>query len=307
MGTSRFAIPTLKMLLESDWRLLGVVTRPDRPQGRGRRITPSPVKQFVADYRLPVYQPETAGELAALLMCGEIKPAVIIVVAYGQLLPPEVLELPQQGCVNLHPSLLPAYRGAAPIQRVIINGETGTAVTTMYLNSKMDAGDLILQEEVEIPAGATSGELADLLAVRGAALVSKTLNLIVRGAAPRHPQDDSRATYAPPLRREEAKLDWTMGAQELSNLIRGLNPNPGAYTLCRGKIVKVWLADPLTGKAGDQAPGDIVTADPRTGLVVQTGSGQLLIREVQPAGRAHMSGAAFVRGYKMHAGFRLGE
>lgn len=308
MGTSEFAIPTLEMLLNSKWRLLGVVTQPDRPRGRGRKLAVPPVKQYVVGTGIPIYQPDSPGELTNLLTSGDIvEPDVIVVVAYGQLLSSQTLNTPPLGCINLHPSLLPAYRGAAPMQRAIINGETRTGITTMYLSEEMDAGDIILQEEVEIGRDTIYGEFACLAAERGAALIRKTLTLIEEGKAPRLPQDHSRATYAPPLRAEEERIDWTRSAKGIYDLIRGMNPRPGAYTLFRGNILKIWRARLQAGGSQDFKPGQVVDADPKLGFTVQTGNGQLLITEVQPAGRSHMSGAEFVRGYKISRGFMLGE
>lgn len=307
MGTSEFAIPTLEMLRNSRWPLLGVVTQPDRPRGRGRKLAAPPVKQYVEGTGIPVYQPGSSGELAKILTSGQIKPAVIVVVAYGRLLSSQILKTPPLGCINLHPSLLPAYRGAAPMQRAIINGETRTGITTMYLNEEMDAGDIILQEEIEIGQDETYGEFASLAAKRGAALMFKTLTLIEEGKAPRLSQDHSRATYAPPLKAEEERIDWTRSAKRIYNLIRGMNPRPGAYTLFRGNNLKIWRARPEDGVSEHFRPGQVVDADPKTGFTVQTGNGRLLITEVQPAGRSHMSGAEFVRGYKIFRGFLLGE
>lgn len=295
------------MLRNSKWPLIGVVTQPDRPRGRGRKMAAPPVKQHMVGTGIPVYQPGYPGELANLLSRGEIKPAVIVVVAYGQLLSSQTLNTPPLGCVNLHPSLLPAYRGAAPIQRAIINGETRTGITTMYLSEEMDAGDIILQEEVEIGQDTTFGEFASLAAERGAALMCKTLTLIEEGKAPRLPQDHSRATYAPPLRAEEERIDWTRSAKGIYDLIRGMNPRPGAYTLFRGNNLKIWRARLEAGVSQHFKPGQVVDADPKAGFTVQTGNGKLLITEVQPAGRSHMSGAEFVRGYKISRGFILGE
>lgn len=307
MGTSEFAIPTLEMIRNSRWHLLGVVTQPDRPRGRGRKLAAPPVKQFLAGTGVPVYQPESSHEIAELLTRGEITPDVIVVVAYGVILSSPVLRMPALGCVNLHPSLLPAYRGAAPMQRAIINGESRSGITTMYLSEELDAGDIILQEEIEIGQEMTYGEFAGIAAEKGSALMFKTLALIEEGRAPRLPQDHSRATYAPPLSSEEERIDWAQGAERICNLIRGMNPRPGAYTLFKGNILKIWRARPEDGNRKDFMPGQVVNADPKSGFAVQTGDGQIVITEVQPSGRTRMSGAEFVRGYKIFQGFMLGE
>ncbi len=306
-GTSEFALPTLKLLLESKWKLAGAVTQPDRPRGRGRKVAPPPVKSFLAGSGVPVFQVESPKNLFGLPAFRHLRPAVAVVVAYGKLLPPQILSLPPKGCINLHPSLLPAYRGAAPIQRAIINGEKKTGVTTMYLSPEMDAGDIILQEEVAIEDDATYGELAELLAEKGAALVLKTLTMIDQGSAPRRSQDHSRATYAPPLQPWEERIAWEKKAEDLYNLIRGMNPCPGAYTFFKGRILKIWRAQVIDQDAGDFGPGQVVAVDPKLGFTVQTGQGRLLLQEVQPAGRPRMSGAEFSRGYRIEPGILLGE
>ncbi|AFV11637.1 methionyl-tRNA formyltransferase Fmt [Thermacetogenium phaeum DSM 12270] len=306
MGTSSFGIPTLKRLKDTEWTLLGVVTRPDRPRGRGRRIAAPPVKEFAVECGLPFFQPEDAGELNRLLEGMKPLPDVIVVVAFGMLMPQPVLNLPRLGCINLHPSLLPAYRGAAPIERAVMNGERSTGVTTMFISPEMDAGDIILQEEVPIGENTTAGELASLLAEKGAALMLKTLSLLEEGSAPRRAQDHRLATYAPPIRREEELIDWKRSAGVIFNQIRGMNPRPGAYTVFKGKTLKVWRALVVSNKASGGEPGDVVALDPQEGFVVQTGSGRLLLTEVQPAGKNRMSGAEFLRGYRISPGMRLG-
>jgi methionyl-tRNA formyltransferase len=304
-GTAQFAVPTLEYLIENKWDLVGAVTQPDRRQGRGRKIAPPAVKEFLAG-SLPVYQPATTQELIEIINKYNIKPDVIVVVAYGMLLPLEILNLPPLGCINLHPSLLPKYRGAAPIQRVIMNGEQMTGITTMYLSPEMDAGDIILQEEAEIPVGATAGELGACFAERGAVLMEKTLSMLRQGTAPRHPQEHHLATYAPPLRKEEAQIDWSRTAKEIVNQINGMNPKPGAYTVLEeGKTLKLWQGS-INDKISSYVPGEVVECDPKTGFIVQTGCGQILLTEVQPAGRKRMSGSEFVRGYNIAAGLRLG-
>lgn len=304
-GTAQFALPTLEHLIEKKWDLLGVVTQPDRPRGRGRKISSPPVKEFLSG-SLPVYQPTTPQELIEVMNKHHLKPDVIVVVAYGMFLPSQVLNLPSQGCINLHPSLLPRYRGAAPIQRAIMNGEQLSGITTMYLSKEMDAGDVILQEEAEISDDATAGDMAIILAERGAVLMEKTLTMLQQGTAPRHPQDHERATYAPPLCREEEQIDWSRDAVEISRKIRGMNPKPGAYTVLKGRIFKIWCSRVNEDEISGFLPGEVVESNPKTGFSVQTGHGQILLTEVQPAGRARMSAAEFVRGHRISPGLRLG-
>lgn len=307
LGTSEFALPTLEMIQHSKWHLIGVVTQPDRPRGRGRKVSPPPVKEFLMGSDVPIYQPVTSQEIEALLSKKELQPDVIVVVAYGVILPAQILRLPPLGCVNLHPSLLPAYRGAAPLQRAIINGETKTGITTMYLSEELDAGDIILQEEIEIHPEMTYGELAGIASKKGASLMSETLFLLEEGRAPRLPQDHSKATYAPPLRPEEERIDWNQDAKRICNKVRGMNPQPGAYTLFKGNVLKIWGAKPKEGNTGRFIPGQVVDADPKSGFSVQTGDGCVVVTEVQPSGRKRMSSAEFVRGYKIYQGLTLGE
>lgn len=301
-GTAQFALPTLKRLLENKWDVAGVVTQPDRRRGRGRKLASPPVKELVAG-AVPVYQPATADDLIDILEQHNIKPDVIVVVDYGMLLPPEVLHLPPLGCVNLHPSLLPKYRGAAPIQRAIMNGERLTGITTMYLSSEMDAGDIILQEQAEIPVDATAGELRASFAERGAVLMEQTLTMLQQGSAPRRSQEHDLATYAPPLSKEEARIDWSCAAQEIEDQIKGMNPQPGAYTVLKGgKALKIWKSSSIDAESAVYGLGQVVASSPKTGFIVQTGQGQILLTEVQPAGSGRMSGAEFVRGYKLVPG-----
>ncbi len=307
MGTSEFAIPTLLAILQSQWKLVGVVTQPDRRKGRGLKVTPPPAKKFCLEHGVPVYQPESVKDAALRPFFAELRPDVIVVVSFGQLLPSWLLQLPLLGCLNLHPSLLPAYRGPAPIQRVIINGEKETGVSTMFLNERMDAGDIVLQERIEIGSEMTFGELEQVLADKGAQLMLETLRLVERGEAPRIPQDEAKATYAPPITPEERKISWDHQAEALNNKIRGMNPAPGAYTFFRGRILKIWRAQVLPGDPGKFCPGQVTETDEKHGFIVQTGEGCLLIKEVQPAGRPRMSAAEFLRGYRLQSGTVLGE
>ena len=210
--------------------MLGIITQPDRPRGRGRKIAAPPVKEFALDRSVPVYQPKTAGELIQIIEQENLKADLIVVVAYGLILPARVLDLPPLGCINLHPSLLPAYRGAAPIQRAIMNGDKITGVSTMYLSQEMDAGDIIYQEKREIPKDFTAGELTDVLAEQGAQLLVKTISDLQQGIAPRQAQDPNQVSYAPPLSKEDERIIWKRDAEGIYNQIRGMNPQPGAYT-----------------------------------------------------------------------------
>jgi methionyl-tRNA formyltransferase len=304
-GTAHFALPALKKILDK-WEVLGIITQPDRPRGRGRKIAAPPVKEFALASSVPVYQPKNAGELIQVIEQEKFKPDLLVVVAYGLILPARVLDLPLLGCINLHPSLLPAYRGAAPIQRAIMNGEQITGVTTMYLSQEMDAGDIIYQEKREIPRDFTAGELAHVLAEQGARLLVKTISDLEQGKAPRQAQDPNKVSYAPPLSKEDERIHWNRDAEVIYNQIRGMNPKPGAYTEFKGRILKVWRSQLVDEEKTGFMPGDVVKTDVKRGFVVQTGSGQLLLTEVQPAGRPRMSAAEFLRGYRITAGTQLG-
>ncbi len=305
-GTSEFALPILKQVLDSKWNLQGVVTQPDRPRGRGRKMSSPPVKEYMSGSEIPVYQPGSSQELIEIIDRAQLRPDVIVVVSYGLLLPVPVLELPPLGCVNLHPSLLPAYRGAAPIQRAIMNGDRLTGITTMYLSKEMDAGDLILQEKAEIPEDATAGDMAGVLAEQGAVLMLKTLAMLQAGTVSRRIQDNEQASYAPPLNKDEGKIGWDQDANGICNQIRGMNPKPGAYTVLQGRVLKIWGSRVCNEEIPGCSPGEIVNIDPKVGFSVETGQGQLFLTEVQPAGRQRMTAAEFVRGYRISPGMRLG-
>ncbi|HBT46983.1 MAG TPA: methionyl-tRNA formyltransferase [Peptococcaceae bacterium] len=309
MGTPQFAAVSLQALLESSHRLVGVVTRPDRPRGRGRKMAFSAVKEVALEHGLPLLQPRDLKDPEFLAALAGWEPELIVVVAFGRLLPSEVLNLPSRGCVNLHASLLPRYRGAAPIQRVIMEGERETGVTTMYMTEELDAGDIILQEKVEIPPEMTAGELHDELAVVGARLLVRTVELIAAGRAPRFPQEEAKATYAPPLKPEEEEIKWQEKAERIVNLIRGMNPLPGAFTWREGRRLKIFGARVLEDGEGvpvNGRPGEVVAVRPREGFVVQAGRGRVLVTAVQPPGKRIMTAEEYLRGHPLKVGERLG-
>lgn len=306
MGTPDFSVPTLKALAKGGHEILGVFTQPDRPAGRGRKLKPSPVKAAAAELNLPVFQPERikSGEWIELLR--DLAPESIIVVAYGQILPKDILELPERGCINVHASLLPAYRGAAPIHWAVIRGEPYTGVTTMLMNEGLDTGDMLLKQQLVIPGEATTGEIHDQLAEIGAELLLKTLAELEEGSLKPIPQTGN-SNYASLLKREHEGLDWSREAGVLHNQIRGLNPWPGAFTSFQGENLKIWRSrlfrqDP----AGDRRAGDAVLLGPAEpgqiiqvlgdALLVQTGEGILSVLEVQPAGKRPMKARDFFNG-----------
>lgn len=320
MGTPDFALPSLERLHRSEHLLSAVVTQPDRPRGRKRKLQPPPVKQWAREHGLPVLQPAVLGDETFFQEIAGIAPDLIVVAAYGNILPPRLLELPPHRCINLHASLLPAYRGAAPIERAVIDGVSRTGVTVIELVPELDAGDIILQESLPVSLVETAGELAARLAHAGAQLLEKAVDRIASGKAGRTPQDHGRATHAPPLRPEEGRLDWSGDALSLYNRIRGLNPRPGAYTFYRGRRLKIWRAAPpagseneLEGRSGggalpEKAPPGAVFSSNNGRLFVAAGDACYLeLLELQPAGKQRLSAGEFHRGYRFPVGATLGE
>lgn len=305
LGTADFAVPCLKAVYEAGHRLVGVVTQPDRPKGRGRKLSPPPVKQMAQALGLKVLQPEKIKEPQAIEQIRLLNPDCLVVVAYGQLLPKTLLEMTPYGCINVHASLLPKYRGAAPIHRAIMEGCRETGTTTMFVTEKLDAGDIILQSRREIEPEMNVGELHDLLAVDGAKLLVETLALLKEGAAVRRPQDEEVATYAPILKREDELIHWHRPAQVIVNHVRGMDPWPGAYTLWQGKNLKLWKAT-LEPGCFEAAPGTVVAAGDE-GLLVAGGDGQgVLIKELQLQGRKRMAVKEFLKGNSLLPGTVLG-
>jgi len=302
MGTPAFAVPSLRRIAgEPKFKVVGVVTQPDRPKGRGRKISSPPVKKLAEELGLEVFQPDSVNSKEALEIISNWKPDVIVVVAFGQILGSNVLSLPPLGCINLHASLLPKYRGAAPIQWAIINGESKTGVTTMFMDEKLDAGDIILQEEVVIGPDETAGELHGKLAKVGSGLLVKSLYMLAEGKVTGKKQDDRLASYAPVLTRKDEKINWEKSAVEIVNRIRGMNPWPGAYTMLNGSILKIWRAKVYKHDFKAGIPGKVVKVS-KEGFIVQAGRGQVLVTEVQPQNKAKMLAGDFIRGRKIQEG-----
>ena len=301
MGTPDFAVPCLERIIADGHQVETVVTQPDRPRGRGQKVTFSPVKTAALAHGLTVLQPQTIKDPEFMASLSQIAPDLLIVVAFGQFLPQTLLQLPPLGCINVHASLLPAYRGAAPIHWAIMNGEAVSGVTTMYMDVGMDTGDMILKSELVIGENETTGVLHDRLSLIGAQLLSDTMALIASGAAPRRPQDHSIATYAPLLKRDHEKVDWTQQAKRIHDQIRGLNPWPGAYAEQNDKLVKIWGSHVVDPNAICAEPGKItaITAD---AIIVACGRGMIGITEVQPANKRRMAVNEFVRGYNIAVG-----
>ncbi len=305
MGTPDFAKVILKKMIEDGFDIAAVVTQPDREKGRGKQLSISPVKELALSYALYVMQPVRVRNPEVLDEIRRIAPDVIVVAAFGQILPKELLDIPPYGCINVHASLLPMYRGAAPIQQAIINGDKYTGITIMYMDDKIDTGDIILQESISIDDDETGGSLHDKLAVLGAELLVKALNKIKEGTATRIHQDDSKATYVKMLDKDMGRIDFTMPAVNIERLIRGLNPWPSAYTSYNGKTIKLWCAGVEKTKAKAE-PGQVIELR-KDAIVVMTGNDALVIKELQLEGKKRLDAGAFLRGFSIPAGTRLGE
>lgn len=299
MGTPDFAVPCLQRLLEDGHEVPAVFTQPDKPVGRHAVLTPPPVKQLALSHGIPVYQPTKMRDGTAAALLRELAPDCLVVVAYGRILPQEILDVPPRGCVNIHGSLLPRYRGAAPIQWSVIRGETVTGVTSMFMDAGMDTGDIIDTLTTPIGENETAGELFERLAPLGARLLSTTLAAIADGTVTRRPQNDAEATMAPMLEKAMGRLDLTRPAQELHNQVRGMNPWPGAFCTAGGKTLKI---HETRVAAGSGAPGTLLCADPVT---VACGEGALQLVTVQPEGKPRMAAEAWLRGARLSQGARL--
>lgn len=307
MGTPSFAVPTLQALIQAGWPIAAVVCQPDRPAGRGQKLTPPPVKELALQHGLPVYQPEKVKNNPEFLQTLKaLNPALIVVVAYGKILPAEILDLPRHGCVNVHASLLPKYRGAAPIQWSIINGDAVTGVTLMQMDIGMDTGAMIAKGELPILPEDTSVTLSPKLANLGAELALEQIPRYLAGELKPQPQDESQATYAPMLTKETGRLDWTRSARELHNLTRGVQPWPGATTSLLGQPLKVVETQVIDGPPGG-APGELVALTPQ-GWEVATREGRLLLTQVQPPNKPPRPAADVARGWRdLAVGVMLGD
>jgi methionyl-tRNA formyltransferase len=304
MGTPDFAVPTLQAMIDHH-EVLAVVTQPDKPKGRGKQMAFPPVKEKALEYNLPVYQPVRAREPEFIEILKELNPDVIVVVAFGQILPKEILEIPKYGCINGHASLLPMYRGAGPIQWVVINGEKETGITTMRMDEGLDTGDMIEKIVIPIDPKETGGSLFDKLMVLGGQLMVSTLEKLENGTATFTPQGDGKTCYSPMLNKKMGNIDFTKPAKEIECLIRGLNPWPSAYTTLHGKTLKIWDADVVDGDPSVK-PGTILKVTKKE-IVVQTGEDALALKEIQLSGKKRMQTAAFLLGYQVAEGEELGE
>ena len=314
MGTPDFSVPALKALVEAGHQVIAVVTQPDKPKGRGKEVQMTPVKIQAMEYGIPVYQPAKVREASFVEVLKGMEADVYVVIAFGQILPKAVLELPKYGCINIHASLLPKYRGAAPIQWCVIDGEGETGITTMMMDVGLDTGDMLEKAVIPIEEKETGGSLHDKLSMAGGDLILSTLKKLEEGTLVRTPQTDEGTCYAKMLTKSLGDIDWNQDAVSIERLIRGLNPWPSAYTMWNGKTIKIWAADVIAGREAAEflsesgvpaetgtAPGTVVCSDKR-GLVVCTGGGLLSIRELQMEGKKRMDTPAFLRGYPIPAG-----
>ena len=306
MGTPDFARDSLEAVYNAGYNILGVVTNPDRPKGRGMKLVASPVKEFALEKKIEIFQPEKVRKNEEFInQIKDLNPDVICVVAYGKILPKEILDIPRLGCINVHGSLLPKYRGAAPIQWAVLNGDKTTGVTTMYMDVGMDTGDMILKQEIEIGENETTGELWDRLSNIGGELLVETLKQIENGTAPREKQGDD-FSVAPMLSKDMAKIDWeNKTAHEIKNLVRGLNPIMGAYTFLNGSKIKFWKVDIAKNIGYDEdnikifRNGTVLISDQRDGLFIKTKKGILRVLEIQGENAKRMSIGDFLRGNKI--------
>lgn len=300
MGTPDFSVPALKALAEQGHQVIAVVTQPDKPKGRGKAVQMTPVKEAALELNIPVYQPVKVREDGFLQQIEAMEPEVIVVAAFGQILPQRLLDIPKYGCINIHASLLPKYRGAAPIQWVIIDGEKETGITTMQMNAGLDTGDMLEKAVVPIDPEETGGSLHDKLSAAGGKLILSTLDKLEKGQLVPVPQTEENTCYAKMLDKALGKIDWNQDAQRIERLIRGLNPWPSAYTGLEGKTLKLWQAKVVEEDYPGQ-PGQVVKAG-KNELLIKTGKGTLSVLSLQLEGKKRMDTGAFLRGYPVSEG-----
>lgn len=303
MGTPDFAVPAMVSMINAGHEVAAAVTQPDKPKGRGKSVIYTPVKEAAMKYGIPVHQPARVKEPEFIDILRKINPEVIVVVAFGQILPKEILEMPKFGCINVHASLLPKYRGAAPVQWAVIRGEKESGVTTMYMDEGLDTGDMIEKTVVVLDKKETGGSLHDKLAEEGGKLLASTLEKLENGTALRQKQPEGDGFYAKMLTKKLGKIDFSGSAIEIERLIRGLNPWPSAYTSLNGKTIKIWSADVLE-ITSEEPPGKIIKVETDS-IQIQTGDGVLAIRELQMEGKKRMATEAFLRGCHVESGMFL--
>ncbi|MDD3363598.1 MAG: methionyl-tRNA formyltransferase [Syntrophomonas sp.] len=297
MGTSDFAIPSMAKIIDSQHEIVGVVTQPDRPKGRGKKVMSSPIKDLALEHNLDIFQPARIRDEDSIDTLRNWESDIIVVVSYGQIIPSEILDSPRLGCINVHGSLLPHYRGAAPIQRAIMAGESVSGVTTMFMNEGIDTGDIILQMPVDMDENMDHGELESILAQVGADLLIDTIAVLASGSCPRRKQDNRRSSYAAILTRKDEEIDWNDSAIKIRNRVRALSPQPGAFTSFKGNKLKLFNCR-LLSEEGNGVAGE-VTAITKDGFSVQTGQGILEITEVQKEGKKRISCSDFLKGFEL--------
>ncbi len=301
MGTPEFALSTMQGLIDFGLNLCAVYTQPDRPKGRGKKLAPPPVKELAQKYDIPVYQPLKLRDPAVVEELRQLAPDLIVVVAFGQILPKSVLDMPKHGCINVHASLLPRYRGAAPINQAIVDGELETGVTTMYMDVGLDTGDMLIKRTTPIGEQETAGELNARLAALGREAMEETLRQLCAGTLVRHKQDDALSNYASMLKKEDGCIDWQRSARQIHNQVRGLDPWPGAYTSLQGEVLKL---SRTAVEAGSGAPGSVLSAT-ADGVRIACGEGVLRVGELQLPGKKRLLAADFLRGCPLPPGTRL--
>ncbi|MBE0068321.1 MULTISPECIES: methionyl-tRNA formyltransferase [Thermoanaerobacterium] len=303
MGTPEFAVPSLEKLIEFGHNVMLVITQPDKPRGRGKKISYSPVKECAIKNNIDVFQPQKLKNNKEVFdKLRKLNPDLIVVAAYGKILPEEILQIPRYGCINVHASLLPKYRGAAPINWAVINGEKETGITIMYMEKGLDTGDILLQKSIPILEEDNSETVHDKLAVLGGNALIEAINKMVDGALKPVKQDDSKATYAPILEKSIGLIDWQKSAVEIKNLVRGLRPWPVAYTYYKGNMLKIWAAE-VYSYEGKEKPGTVITTG--SALIVKCGKDALKILEIQSEGKRRMTVEEFLRGHTIAKGEQL--
>jgi methionyl-tRNA formyltransferase len=305
MGTPEFAVPSLEMLVNEGYEVAAVITQPDKPKGRGNKLAAPPVKEYALKNNIKVLQPDKVKTPEFLEELKELKPDLLVTVAYGKILPKSVLDVPVYGCINVHGSLLPKYRGAAPIQWAVINGEAVTGITTMYTDVGMDTGDMLLKSGIKITEDMTAGELHNKLSVLGAQVLKDTLVKLGEGTLERIPQINEESSYVPMMQKETGLINWFKSSKEIHNLVRGTNPWPGSYTFYKGEKMKVWKTDVLDDSTIKQKPGTICEVT-KENIIVSTGRGLLRILEVQFESCKRMTVEEYICGHKIDVGEVLG-
>lgn len=300
MGTPEFSVPALESLVTAGHEVVAVVTQPDKPKGRGKEVQITAVKEKALELKIPVYQPVKARDPEFVKILSDLEPDVIVVAAFGQLLPKSILDMPKFGCVNIHASLLPKYRGASPIQYAVMNGEKESGITTMMMAEALDTGDILDQETIKLDEKETGGSLHDKLGRLGGELIVKTLIKLEEGTAVKTPQDDSKSCYVGMIKKSMGDIDWSMEAVDIERLIRGLNPWPSAYTCWNGKTIKIWEAD-VTDEEYQGECGQVVESG-KEQLIIKTGKGGLAIKQLQIQGKKRMDIGSFLRGYQITEG-----